>query len=158
MNRLAKTLPETLENNIRTLYNQGYDHYDKCHFKQALRTLYKGWVLIPQPQIEHEISGWILTAIGDCYYRMMNYKSGLEALRSAIHCPNTMQHAFVHLRLGQCLYELGQREDSYQEFKMAIKFGDTGVFNGQTAKYVNFYKTRAFSKQPLKAKSSQSTV
>ncbi len=144
-------LPQEIEEKIRQYYGLGYEHYDHYRFKEALRNFYRAWILVPKPQTRYEMAGWILTALGDCYFRMRNYQSGREALRSAIHCPNSLRNPFVHLRLGQCFYELNQRQHAYREFKLAIELGGLDIFAHETVKYINFYRKQEAFKIEEKA-------
>ncbi len=138
-----------IEEKIRVFYEDSYTHYDRFNFKQALRGFYHAWILIPKPQSQYSVAGQVLTAIGDCYFKMRQYDCGKEALRSALHCPGTLTDPFLHLRLGQCCYELHQREQAYQEFTLVMKLGGYEMFDRETSKYINFYrKQKAFKSVP----------
>ncbi|MBU2887158.1 hypothetical protein KO507_15435 [Gilvimarinus agarilyticus] len=99
-----------LTRQIRRFCADGYRLYDKGEYRLALRSFYQGWLTIPKPQIEHQQAGWVLTAIGDAYYKLKQYEQGVESLISATHCPGGDKSPFVYMRLGQCLWNL--RQDS----------------------------------------------
>lgn len=111
-------LSDTVKAAIEDLCNQGYQLYDQQDFEAALRVFYQAWVKLPKPQSQFPQSAWVLSSIGDCYFKIENYKQALEALNSALHCPGGQQ-AFIQTRLGQCYYETGEQELAAQHFQSA---------------------------------------
>jgi tetratricopeptide (TPR) repeat protein len=109
---------------VRLLCRAGYAHYDAGNPERALRHFYRAWLLLPRPQRECIESGWILTAIGDAYCRLGDHRSGMEALRSALHCPGIAGNPFVHLRLGQCCRALGLQAEAAEHLRIAASNGD----------------------------------
>jgi tetratricopeptide (TPR) repeat protein len=120
---------------IRHLCAEGYALYDSGAFKDALRLFYQAWLLLPKPQTDYEAAGWVLTAIGDTYFRMNQYEQGREALESALYCPETDQSSFVHLRLGQCHWELLHDELARHSLLRAYDMGQTEIFAAEDPKY-----------------------
>ena len=129
-------LDEMLIKKIKALCAEGYRLYDSDNHKEALRLFYKAWTALPKPQTEHEEAGWVLTAIGDCYFQTSQWEQGQESLNSAIHCPNMKGNPFIHLRLGQCLYELGQEERACVHLEQAYLNGGSKLFQNETPKYL----------------------
>jgi len=134
---MSKLTAET-EKSIRDLCAQGYERYDQADFKAALRLFYKAWTQLPKPQPDYAPSTWVLTAIGDCYFANSDYLNGIEALRSALHCPEGEQNPFIHLRLGQCYFALGQLKEAKTILKRALELGGETVFAKEDAKYLDF--------------------
>lgn len=120
---------------IRMQCADGYALYDAGAYKDALRLFYQAWLLLPKPQTDHEAAGWVLTAIGDTYFRLGQYRQGREALISAFHCPNTVHSAFAHLRLGQCLWELDQQDQAQAALLEAYKIAQMDIFAAEDSKY-----------------------
>ena len=58
---------------------------------------------------EHMEAGWLLTAIGDSWYRKADCQASVEALGLAFHCRNTTTHPVILKRLGQRHCELGNQ-------------------------------------------------
>ena len=98
-------LTKALADKVKSLCQLGYSEYDKNNYKLAIRHFFEAWNLLPKPQSQWIEAGWVLTALGDSYFKAENYNSAIEALKSALHCPNTDTNPFVHMRLGQCLYQ-----------------------------------------------------
>ena len=130
------SLNEGLIRKIRHICSEGYGLYDKGHYKEALREFYKAWTLIPKPQTDNEEAGWVLTAIGDCYFRNEQWEQGRESLNSALHCPHMKGNPFIHLRLGQCLYELNDKEAACDHLQQAYLNGGRKLFQNEAPKYL----------------------
>ncbi|MCW8193322.1 tetratricopeptide repeat protein [Proteobacteria bacterium 005FR1] len=128
-------LADNLSAKVKQLCYQGYQRYDAGDYQQALRAFYQAWLLLPKPQTQWREAGWALTAIGDTYFRTRQYSQSCEALRSALVCPVADQSPFVHLRLGQGLYELGEESEALQHLRLAKKLGGPDVFAREHVKY-----------------------
>lgn len=63
-----------------------------------------------RPQINWEAATWELTAIGDACFLGGFFTSAKEALEYAMTCPDAIGNPFLHLRLGQALYERGETD------------------------------------------------
>lgn len=121
---------------IRSLCADAYQSYDQGDFRKALRLFYQGWLLLPKPQTDFAEAGWVLTGIGDSYFRLKQYIPGCEALRSANHCPQTRDNPFIHLRLGQCLYQIGERASARTHLQKAYRLGGPALFDVEKPAYL----------------------
>lgn len=131
------TLDITIATKTREICQQGYQLYDSGDIKSALRQFYSAWTLLPKPQAQWEEAGWILTALGDAYFAKGDFESGREALSSALHCPKAPGNPFIHLRLGQCLFELGEFNDAQTHFQRVREGGGAELFAKEPRKYRN---------------------
>jgi tetratricopeptide (TPR) repeat protein len=109
--------------------------YDAQDYSAALRVFYQAWLLIPKPQTDYAEAGWVLTAIGDSYYRLEQFEPGTEALHSALCCPLADKSPFVHLRLGQCLYGLQRLAEARQCLFRAYQGGGSSLLTAEPARY-----------------------
>lgn len=128
-------LSDNLVSKVKQLCYRGYQHYDESDYQQALRAFYQAWLLLPKPQNQWREAGWALTAIGDTYFRTRQYSQSCEALRSALQCPAATDSPFVHLRLGQSLYELDEEQEALRELGIAHQLGGDDVFAREDVKY-----------------------
>jgi hypothetical protein len=124
-----------LTRKIRQFCTAGYQHYDAGDYKAALRLFYQAWLLLPKPQTDWIEAGWVLTAIGDSYFRSAQYQQGREALQSALCCPQMEQAPFIHLRLGQCLWELGLCDSARTALLRAYEIAGMDIFSAEDRKY-----------------------
>jgi hypothetical protein len=58
-----------------------------------------------------------------------------------MHGPDAIGNPFLHLRLGQCLYELGDLDRAADELTRAYLGGGADLFDGAD-QYLAFLKTR----------------
>lgn len=143
-----------LTRKIRQHCANGYQHYDAGDYKAALRLFYQAWLLLPKPQTDLKEAGWVLTAIGDAYFRSGQYQPGREALQSALCCPTMDQAAFIHLRLGQCLWELHLSDSARTSLMRAYQLAQMDIFAAEDRKYY-FAIANLLSRQELPQKLQQ---
>jgi tetratricopeptide (TPR) repeat protein len=86
---------------------------------------------VPEPVHQWNAGAWILVAMGECGFRAGNYAAALDSLTDAMHAPGTIGNPWVHLRLGQCLLNLGEEERAADELARAYRGGGRGIFEGQ---------------------------
>lgn len=129
-------LVEQTKHAIKAFCAEGYALYDSGDYKLALRKFYQAWTLIPKPQTDFQESGWVLTAIGDAYFRSGLFDQGKEALASALHCEGMIDNPFIHLRLGQCLLELGIKGTACTHLGIAYERGGRKLFAAEAPKYL----------------------
>jgi tetratricopeptide (TPR) repeat protein len=111
-------------------------------YEQAISKYNEAWKLLPQPPLEWEASTWVLAAIGDAAFLGGYYKSAIDALEYAMHCPGAVGNPFLHLRLGQCYFEKGALEAAADQLTRAYMAEGRKIFENDDAKYFEFLKTR----------------
>lgn len=130
------SLDATQQEQIRTLCADGYALYDTHDMRGALRKFYQAWVIFPKPQTDFVEAGWVLTAIGDAYFRNQQFTQGREALASALHCEGLIDNPFIHMRLGQCLLELGHHRQACAHLTTAYQRAGRRLFDKEAPKYL----------------------
>jgi len=58
-------------------------------------------------------------AIADSQFLASEFAAALETLEDAQFCPGAIGNPFVHLRLGECLLEMGQRDRALDQLARA---------------------------------------
>ncbi|MDX8395048.1 MAG: hypothetical protein R8K22_01380, partial [Mariprofundaceae bacterium] len=112
---------------------------DKCD--KAIEKYKEALVLIPEPITDWEVSTWVYVAIGDARFKEMNYEKALMSFSNAICCPSGTGNPFIHLRLGQCEFELGDLIQALDELLRAYMGGGKDIFYEDDPKYYNFLKS-----------------
>jgi tetratricopeptide (TPR) repeat protein len=107
----------------------------------AIETYVEALELLPEPKTQWEAATWLLVAIGDANYLGGHYEQARSALADAMHCPGAIGNPFIHLRLGQVQFELGNRERAADELARAYMGAGTGIFEDEDPKYFDFLKT-----------------
>jgi hypothetical protein len=66
-----------------------------------------------------ELPGAASDAIGDLYFMAGKFEKSFGAFEDAVRCPGGLGNAFIHLRLGECCFELGQPDRAADELTRA---------------------------------------
>ena len=134
-------LTDELDLRIRTLCDQGDALAKTGDYPAALVQYWTAWDLLPDPQTDSNAATWILAAIGDANFLGGDYSAGRDNLSLAMHCPDAIGNPFLHLRLGQCQFELGNLDSAADELARAYMAAGPDIFDGAD-KYFVFLKSR----------------
>ena len=137
---MAELSDETHER-IQALCKKGDALAKKGNYPAALEQYWAAWDLLPEPQTDWEAATWILAAVGDANFLGGDYVAGRDNLTMAMHCPNAIGNPFLHLRLGQCQFELGNLDRAADELARAYMGAGSDIFE-DADKYFAFLKTR----------------
>src|SRR5262249_30913606 len=128
-------LDDTLHQKIKRLCAQGDQLVESNRLSDALAEYWAAWDLLPQPPTDWEAAIWILAAIGDANFQGGDFVAGKDNLTIALHCPNAIGNPFLHLRLGQCPFELGDLERAGDELTRAYMGAGKEIFQEEDPKY-----------------------
>lgn len=90
---------------------------------------------LPAPPTDWEAATWLLTAIGDVYWAKRDLRRAHKAFYGALQSPGGIGNPYVHLRMGQIRFELGDIERARDELMRAYMGGDREIFEGEDPKY-----------------------
>ena len=136
-------LPDTIHAEIERLCALGDGRAEAERYAEALENYWAAWDLLPEPKTEWEAATWILAAVGDANFLGGDYAAGRDNLANAMHCPGAVGNPFLHLRLGQCQFEVGDLDRAADELLRAYMAAGPEIFEGQDPKYIRFLRTRA---------------
>ena len=122
---------------VKELCAQGYSAYDAKDYDQALRLFYQAWLSLPKPQTDYPQAGWVLAAIGDCYFKMGKLEQAQEALESCCHCPGMADNPFVQMRLGQVLLDSQHLTQARKHLNKAYHLGGEVLFATEQDYYLD---------------------
>lgn len=91
--------------------------------------------LLPEPKTDWTATSEILAAIGDVAFRRKAYEKARDALMDAVRCPGGLGNVLIHLRLGQCYLELGDRNRAADNLARAYMGGGREAFAMEDPKY-----------------------
>jgi tetratricopeptide (TPR) repeat protein len=135
-------LPDALYDKIKRLCAKGDQHAKSKQFDTALTLYWQAHDLLPESKTDWAAGTWILTAIGDANFLSDDFEAGRDNLSVAMHYPNAIGNPFIHLRLGQCQFELGNLDRAADELARAYMGAGLDIFCEDDAKYLNFLETR----------------
>jgi len=142
LNGHLMTLPEPLYDEIVRLCEAGNSHCDNDDFEAALEAFRSAAALLPEPKTDWEAATWVYTAIGDALFFLDDYTQALEALQIAVVSPDGLGNPFIHLRLGQCHYELGNHTQAADDLTRAYMSEGAEIFQSDDPKYFEFLTTQ----------------
>ena len=134
-------LPERTHTRVMALCERGDALAESHDFPAALDQYRAAWDLLPEPRTEWHAATWVLSAVGDANFLSGDYAAGVDNLLMAMHCPGAIGNPFLHLRLGQCQFELGNLDRAADELARAYMGAGSDIFDGEH-KYFEFLKTR----------------
>jgi tetratricopeptide (TPR) repeat protein len=134
-------LSDDIHGRIQKLCKKGDALAENDNFSAALKQYWAAWDLLPEPKTQWEAATWILGAIGDANFLGDDFVAGRDNLSMAMCCPGAIGNPFLHLRLGQCEYELGNLDRAADELTRAYMGGGAEIFEDEE-QYFEFLKTR----------------
>ena len=132
---------DEIHNRVQALCRKGDVLAEEGKYPAALDQYWAAWDLLPEPQTDWEAATWILAAIGDANFLGGDFAAGRDNLSMAMHCPDAIGNPFLHLRLGQCQFELGNLDRAADELARAYMGAGSEIFKSAD-KYFAFLKTR----------------
>jgi hypothetical protein len=136
------TISDDIQAEIDRLCAQGDADADCARYANALGAYWAAWDLLPEPKFECEAATWILAAVGDVNFLGGNFEAGRDNLCTVMHCPGAINIPFLHMRLGQCRYELGEHSGAVDELLRAYLVGGSSLFDDEDPKYLDCLAAR----------------
>ncbi len=137
-----KELDDKTHSAITQLSQKGDFYAENREFAKALAEYWQAFDLIPEPKTDWDATIWVLAAIGDANFLGNDFQACLDNLSNAMHCPGAIGNPFLHLRLGQCQFELGNLDRAADELTRAYAVVGEEIFSEDDPKYFAFLKTR----------------
>lgn len=134
-------LPGDVHQQITTLSAAGDALAEQGDFPAALEKYWAAWDFLPEPQTDWEAATWLLAAIGDANFLGGDYAAGRDSLSNAMHCPGAIGNPFLHLRLGQCQFELDNEQRAADELARAYMGAGAEIFQNEDPKYFGFLQS-----------------
>lgn len=135
-------LSDSVDAEVKRLCALGDRYAGDKKYSAALTEYWKAFDLLPEPKTDWVAATWILAAIGDANFLGGDFTAGRDNLGNAMHCPDAIGNPFLHLRLGQCNFELGEFDRAADELTRALMGAGEEIFAAEDPKYVSFLKTR----------------
>jgi len=145
-----KELDDKTNAEIQDLCAKGDGMAENGNFSLALENYWKAFDLVPEPKTDWDTSTWILTAIGDANFLGGDFQAGVDNLSNAMRCPDAIGNPFIHLRLGQCQFEVGNLDKAADELTRAYGLEGEEIFTEDDPKYQAFLMTRINTNPPKK--------
>jgi tetratricopeptide (TPR) repeat protein len=135
-------LPDSLYDEIQRLCEKGNVALDQLRYSDALTCFSNAWELLPSPRTDWDAAIWILAAIGDANFLFGNFAAMREPLMTAMQCEGAIGNPLLRLRLGQCLFELGELKEAANWLSGAFILEGKKIFGEDNPKYLIFVKSK----------------
>jgi tetratricopeptide (TPR) repeat protein len=134
-------LPDTIHARIEQLSAEGDALAERERYADAIARYRQALALLPEPKTQWEAGTWLHAAIGDAQFLDRDYEAAARTLSEGMHYPDAIGNPFIHLRLGQSRFELGDRERAADELARAYMGAGREIFDDEDPKYFAFLKT-----------------
>lgn len=112
-------------------------------YEEAIAEYNLAWALVPTPRTDWNASTWILGALADAFFLGGHVTAARKPLEFSMTCPGGLGNPFLHLRLGQVLFEAGEMDGAADELMRAYMGGGAELFANEDPRYLEFLGTRA---------------
>jgi len=140
--RVPTGLAKRQQEEINALYDEGNSLIVRGELMLAFERFSQALSLVPDPREEFDMTVRILAGLGDVYFYSKSFQQCLEVMSDAMHCVGGIGNPFLHLRLGQCQFELGNLDRAADELARAYMGAGKEIFGDDDPKYFDFLKTR----------------
>lgn len=123
---------------IEKLSEEGNALAERDDFDGAIKKFEQALAIVPAPKNDYEASTWLHASIGDMYFLKGDYETSAGSFYDALNCPDGQMNGFVHLRLGEDLFELNQKDKSLDHLLRAYMLEGREIFAGEDEKYFKF--------------------
>lgn len=131
-------LPADVYKRIKLLCAQGDRLAAAGNGPEAWKKYEAALNLVPQPVEDWEAAMWILATMGDLLYHQRDFPRAAALLEHALRCAGGMGNVFVHLRLGESYFELGDEPRAGDNLARAYMGGGREVFRREDPRYFAF--------------------
>lgn len=139
---ISMQIPERDYLEIQELCAEGDVFVEMGEFANASANYMKALWLVPELKKQFQATTWILAALGDIYFKARDFKQAAAALSDAMHCVQAVGNPFLHLRLGQVQYELGEQTRAADELCRAYMGAGKEIFESEEPQYFEFLKSK----------------
>jgi len=130
------SLPSEIQAQVETFAKQGVDASSRGELRQAMECFHQAIELIPTPPEQWKEAAWIFSALGDAAHRNTEWRKALDALEVALKTPAGTGNAFVHLRMGETRWKLGDHIGAAEALLDAYELGGEAIFEGEPPEYL----------------------
>lgn len=135
-------LPKDIHDRITALSEEGDSLAERSKYSDAIAKYQKAVEMLPPPREKWEACTWLSAAIADAYFLSGKFSQAKDTLASGMKCPGAVGNPFMHLRLGQSAFEVGEKDRAADELTRAYMAEGKEIFEQDDPKYFEFLKTR----------------
>lgn len=138
---MSAELPDSVHSEVVRLSAEGDALAERENYERAIQKYSEALGMLPPPRTDWEACTWLLASIGDAHFQAKQFGQARIALTDAMRCPDAIGNPFIHLRLGQSQFELGNMPRANDELARAYMAAGKAIFDDEDPKYFNHLKT-----------------
>jgi tetratricopeptide (TPR) repeat protein len=134
-------LPDHIHAAITSLSEDGDLLVEQGRYTEARALFESAWEQLPEPQLDWQAAFWLLIAIGDTHFLSGDFSAGRTSFMKAVKWFDEARgNPFACMRLGQCMFELGELSEASHWLAGAYLLEGVSIFENDDSKYLRFIK------------------
>lgn len=131
------------EQKIQEAIDAGDAFLNDGDFSSALLRYEDALAAIPEPRQSHPAALQVLTACGEALYYLGEYQNAIAYFHRALKTPGGIENPLLHLRFGQCYFEVGDFDRAADSLSRAYALEGLDIFDWEEdRKYIDFLASR----------------
>lgn len=122
-------LADELHARIEELSLEGSALYDASQMQGAIQKWTEAIDLLPEPRGVWEAFTWLSGSIGDAQYQLGDFDAARHSFLDALNDLDGQENPFLHYRLGQCLFRLGDESGGVESLLKAYMLDGKDIFS-----------------------------
>lgn len=135
-------LPDDLKAEVDRLCAVAEELLDEDRFDDALARYAAAWELLPEPRTDCADAMWIQSGMGDAHFFRGDFAAARQAFMTVLRCGGEPDNPYLRLRLGQCLFEMGDRREAANWLAGAFLLEGKKIFADDDPEYLEFIKAQ----------------
>lgn len=134
-------LPAEIQENVRSLIQQGDSFTSKSQYRDALKPYTEAYGALPEPKEDWDISILLFNDLGECYFELQEYGAADYFYNQVLFCDDGFGSAEAWLGIGKSRFELGDMKKSQEALLSAYMLAGEDVYTDKENKYFEFLKS-----------------
>jgi hypothetical protein len=127
---------------VEQLLAEGETFVDAGQYQDALARFEAAWGMLPEPKGEDELAVQVLGDIADCHFFLEAWDGCCQAVQHAFRCGADVDNPIFRMRIGQRLYELGDRKEAANWLVPVYLTKGRETFEDEDPKYLEFFRSQ----------------
>ena len=127
---------------IDTCIEAGDQLLEEERYADAMSRSRCAWDLLKEPRDRQEKAVKILGAMADCCFFAGDWNGCCDVIQHAFRCGADVGNPFLRLRMGQSLYELGDREEAANWLVPVYLAEGRAPFEDEEPKYLESFREK----------------
>jgi tetratricopeptide (TPR) repeat protein len=135
-------LPDEIYEKVVGQSEQGNQSLDSRHYVKALTHFEAALNFLPEPKVDWEAYTWLKASMADAYFHLEDFSNCAACAYDALNGPDAVKNPFIHLRLGQALFEQSQMERAESELLQSYMLAGAEIFSEDSPKYRQYMESK----------------